>query len=199
MSLRELDEHQLGLSRAQLTNSLVIVFVAVGMMLVGVLMRNAARAATTAYLDEDSGIRVHIPAGWLLTTDSPDFVLQAEDPNAIPFKTTLRVAVIPVSRETSSRNVIDSLILQRSASLSTFRVGSIEITSFGEDAALEMDYAYVQSEANPFLNAVPLVVQGRDLVVVRGQQALVVSYLEQRSRFEDNGFLFDNFLARLEF
>ena len=62
-----------------------------------------------------------------------------------------------------------------------------------------MNYAFVQAESNPFLNAVPIVVQGRDVVVIRGNQAIVITYHEERSRFEENEFLFENFLDTLDF
>jgi hypothetical protein len=199
MTYIELDEAQVGLTRSQVINSLVIVVTALMMMGLGVLMRNSARAATVPLLNEQSGIRADVPVDWLVTSNDPEFVIQAEDPGAVPFKTLLRVSLVPVGAEATPRNVVDTLTLQRAGRLSTYRVLSIEPSTLGESEALEMNYAYVQTDVNPFLSTVPVVVQGRDVVVIRGSQAVVVTYREERSRFEENEILFDNFLDTLQF
>lgn len=199
MQMQLLDEAQKGLSRAQVLNSIVVVLVALGMLGLGLLMQDSALAAAEPYLDEETGIRAQIPAGWLITDDDPSFVFQAEDPNAVPFKTLLRVLLLPVGEAATPFDVKDTLILERSARLSTFRVQSVEETTLGEQAALEMDYSYVSVDENPFSSAVPVVVRGRDVMLVRGRQALVISYVEERSRFDENDFLLENFLERLEF
>lgn len=125
--------------------------------------------------------------------------MQAEDPGATPFKTVLRISVLPVGAEAAPRNVVDALTLQRAGRLSTYRVLSTEVVTFGEEEALELNYTYVQSENNPFLSSVAVVVRGRDVVVIRGLQAIVMTYLEESARFEEHEFIFDQFLETLEF
>lgn len=194
-----LDERQQGLSRAQILNSFTVLTAAALMMLIAVLMRNSALSATLPFIHEQSGIRARVPANWLITTDNPAYIMQAEDPGATPFKTLLRISVLPVGEEAAPRNVVDLLTLQRAGSLSTYRVLSTEIITFGEEEALELNYTYVQAENNPFLSAVLVVVRGRDVVVIRGSQAIVMTYLEESTRFEQNEFIFDQFLDTLEF
>lgn len=199
MSYIELDERQRGLTRSQTINSVVIAIVAVGLLFLGYLMRNSAISASTLFEDEASGVRALIPAGWLINQESPEAILTAEDPGATPFKTFLSIRLLPVGAEATPRNVVDTLTLQRSSSLSTYRVLSLEPLLLGEDQALEMTYAYVQADNNPFLSTVPLVVQGRDVVVLRSGQAVIITYREERSRFDANEYLFENFLATVEF
>lgn len=199
MSYFELDEQQRGLSRSQILNSATIALVAVIMLGLGWLMRNSALSATVVFADDLSGIRAQIPQNWLITTDDPAFVLKAEDAGAIPFKTILSVSVLPVGAEATPRNVVDTLTLQRAGQLASYRVLSIEPLALGEDPAIEMNYAYVQTEPNPFLNAVPLVVQGRDVVVIRQNQAIIITYREERGKFDLNEARFDNFLANLDY
>ena len=194
-----LDEQQRGLTRSQTINSLFVVLVALMLMGLGILLRNSAQAATSLFVDEQSGVRAFLPVNWLITTDNSNFIVQAEDAGATPFKTLLRVALLPVGDEATPRNVVDTLTLQRAGRLSTYRVLSIQPTTVGDDEALEMEYAFVQTDNNPFLNAVPIVVQGRDVVVIREGQAVVITYREERGRFTENEELFDIFLATLEF
>jgi hypothetical protein len=61
-----------------------------------------------------------------------------------------------------------------------------------------MTYAYTQDERNPFLESLPLVVQGVDVIVLRGSQAVVITYREERSAFENHLYRFDNLLRTLE-
>lgn len=199
MSVRELDERQAGLTRSQTINSLTVIFVAVLMMGIGLLMRNNVITATVPFLDEENGIRAQLPANWLVTTDNPGFIFRAEDPETIPFKTLLQVSLVPVGEGANPRNVADLLTLQRNGRLSTYRVLSIVPTTLGDSEALEVTYAYVQTDSNPFLNASPIVVLGRDVVVLRESQAIVLTYREQDSRFDENEIIFDNFLDTLEF
>lgn len=199
MTYIELDEQQRGLTRSQVVNSVVIVLAALGMSGLALMMRNSALSATQSFLDDESGIRVQLPRGWLIDQNDPNFVVRAEDPGAIPFKTVLQISLIPVGGEATPRNVVDTLTLQRAGQLSTYRVLSIRSILMGEDEALEMNYAYVQDENNPFLNAVPLVIQGRDVVIIREGQALILTYREESTRFEAHEMLFDTFLSTLQF
>lgn len=199
MSYIQLDEEQRDLTRSQTINSLVVVAVAVLLMAYGAFLRSGALGATQVFVDETSGVQAQIPQGWLLTTENPEFVVQAEDPGAIPFKTLLRITLVPVGEGATLRNVVDTLTLDRSGRLSTYRVLSIQTATIGTEDALEMNYAYVQAEANPFLNAVPVVVRGRDVVLIRGGRAIVLTYREERERFETNEPLFDRFLDTIQF
>jgi len=199
MTYIELDESQRGLSRSQVLNTLFAIVTALGMMAFGLSARSSALNATLPFVDAESGVRARLPAGWLLTTDDPAFVVQAQDPSAIPFKTVLRISLLPVGEATTPRNVVDNLTLERAGRLANYRVLSVDPFSFGEDPAIELNYAYVQDEINPFVNAVPLVVQGRDVVIIREGGALIATYLEERSRFAANEAIFEVFLASLEF
>jgi len=61
-----------------------------------------------------------------------------------------------------------------------------------------MIYAYTQDERNPFQATVPLVVQGVDVVVLRRGQAVIITYREERSAFEEHLYRFENLLRTVE-
>jgi hypothetical protein len=61
-----------------------------------------------------------------------------------------------------------------------------------------MEYVYTQDERNPFQATVSLVVQGVDVVVLRRGQAVVITYREERSAFDDNLYRFENLLQTVE-
>ena len=104
-----------------------------------------------------------------------------------------------VGTDASPRNVVDLIDVQGPARLPTYRVLSTETTNLGESEAIQITYVYVETEENPFLESIPIVVQGIDLVVIRKNQAIIFTYRDAQQNFEKNRFYFDNFLATVEF
>jgi len=171
----------------------------VGALFVGLTMRNNALNATVTFEDLESGIRAQVPQGWLLDSNSPEYVFRAEDPNAMPFKTLLQVSVLPVGPDATARNVVDQLNMERPQRFASYkRVAQGEQRLRDGTTAIRMTYSYAQSEQNPFLESPPIAVEGVDVVILRGAQAVIVTYREERSAFEDNLYRFEALLRSLE-
>jgi hypothetical protein len=67
------------------------------------------------------------------------------------------------------------------------------------EAASMMEYSFVFRERNPFQESIPIVVLGRDLLVIRRGQAILITYLADASIYQANLDIFDRFLASLNF
>lgn len=187
-------------SRSIELNSIFAIVVAVGMLGLGLVMRNNSLGASILFRDQINGIRAQIPAQWLLdTSGGTNYVFRAEDPNGKPFKTLIQVSIRTVGPDASPQNVVDSLNVIGPSRLSNYGVLSTEPSRLGEDEAIEITYYYVQTEPNPFVQAVPIVVQGVDLVVTRGNQAIIFTYRDASEVFEKHRFYFENFLATVEY
>ncbi len=180
-------------------NHILIFVVAAALLGLGLLMRQNTLNATFPFKDEINGISAQLPTGWLLDTTSSDYVFRAIDPGGRPFKTTLQVSILTVGREATPRNVVDLIEVQGPLQLPEYQVYSSESTRLGDDQATELIYAYVDTESNPFLETQPIVVQGIDLVVKRGNQAIVFTYRDAQQSFEANRFYFSNFLNSVEY
>ena len=117
------------------------------------------------------------------------------------FKTTIQVAIQPINPDvTDERNVLDALILSRSQILPSFDVQSQEpYTLPDETQAVRMDYTFVSVGDNPFLESVPVVVQGVDILVNRRGQALVITFQCDASQYDEKFGIFERFLRTLEF
>ena len=189
-----------GLNFKQRWNSYLALALAGAGLLVGLFLRNNALTATQTFEDLDAGVRAQVPVGWLLDSEgSAEYVFRAQDPNALPFKTTLQVSFVPVGPGATPRNVLDQLHIDRAKQLSSYRqIARRDETLRDGTPASRMVYAYAQDERNPFLQSIPIVVQGVDVVAVRGNQAIVVTYREERSDFDDNRYHFENLLQTLE-
>jgi hypothetical protein len=184
-------------------NSLLVIGLALGMMGLGLVLRDSTLNATVEYPDPQNGINAQIPANWLLTkqNDNPagDFIFRAQDVGGRPFATTIQVSLMTIGPDASPRNVADNLITQNNTRLSGYRHLSTEDTIIGEDEALRVTYAYVEDEPNPYLETKPSTVEGIDVIVIRGNQAIIMTYRDADTTFDDNRFYFDNFLRTIEY
>lgn len=194
-----IDFTQPDIQRRVTISSAFAIIAAIAMLGFGYIMRNNALNATIAFEDEINGIRAQIPLDWLLTSGDGNPVFQVQDPGARPFKTLMQVSVQTVGPDASPRNVVDLLKLQGPLRLSGYTALAEEAIQLGDDDAVRITYFYVDVELNPFLEAKPLVVRGEDVVVLRGNQAIILTYRDADSTFDDNRFHFENFLRTIEY
>jgi hypothetical protein len=187
-----------GLTLTQRWNSYLALAMAAAVLFVGITLRDDTLNATQTLENLEAGVRAQVPRGWLLDTQSSEYVFRAEDPDALPFKTVLQVSVLPVGPDATPNLVLDILNMQRAPRYSTYREISRTDETLRGEPAKRLTYAYTQDERNPFQATVPLVVQGVDVVVLRRGQAVIITYREERSAFEDHLYRFENLLRTVE-
>jgi hypothetical protein len=193
------DQNDARVQRRIILNSLIGIAIAIMLLGWGWLQRSGALNSTIAFEDEINGIRAQIPVSWLLSEGDEQTVFRVQDLGARPFRTTIQVSIQAVGPEATPRNVVDLLKLQGPLELPNYRSFSEEVIQLGEDEAVRINYVYVSNERNPFLEASPVVVRGEDVVVLRGNQALIITYRDADSTFDENRFHFVNFLRTLEY
>jgi len=189
---------QIPLTFNQRWNSTLAIVLAAAVLMVGLTLRANALNTTQTFEDLETGVRARVPAGWLLDMQSTEYVFRAQDPAARPFKTMLQVSVLPVGPDATPNIVLDLLNLERAPRFSTYREIARADTTLRGDPAKRMTYAYTQDERNPFQATLPIVVQGVDVVVLRRGQAVIITYREERSAFDDNLYRFENLLETVE-
>jgi hypothetical protein len=186
------------LTFTQRWNSYLAIVLAGAFLILGITLRNSALNATQTFENLEAGVRAQLPSGWLVDTGSSEYVFRAQDPNALPFKTTLQVSVLTVGPDATPNLVLDLLTLDRAPRFPTYHEISRADETLRGDPAKRMIYAYTQDEPNPFQATVPLVVQGADVVVLRRGQAVIITYREERSSFDANLYRFENLLQTVE-
>lgn len=190
------DDH----SRRVTINSILMILTVLGMVFLGLVMRNSAFTATVFFNDEINGIRAQIPENWLIDqTSDEDYIFRAENIGGRPFQTIIQVSVKIVGPDATPRNVVDLLEVEGPTKLASYQVLSSEEFRLGDDEASQIIYTYVETDPNPFLEAIPIVVQGIDIVVKRGNQAIILTYRDASVAFDLNRFYFDRFLATVEY
>ncbi|MBL8155533.1 MAG: hypothetical protein JNM70_15225 [Anaerolineae bacterium] len=181
-------------------NHLLAIVTAVVLFAIGVNLRDSAIYASTPYNNLEAGIRVEYPRNWLIDT-ADRYILRVRDLSGMGFKTTLQISLQPVGAETSYRTIFDGLTLNRSQILAAYRELSRddEFLLPNEVAAASMSYTYADLQNDPFQQAIPSVVRGTDVVVIRRGQAIIITFLADASSYQNDLPYFDRFLRSLDF
>jgi hypothetical protein len=196
----EQDQRSVLTSQRQRWSHIFTIAYALIALFLALQLKNATESATVVYSDPVVGLTVQYPQNWLLDT-SGDSVLQVSNESAEGFKTSIGVQVLPLGVGLAERNLVDNLILSRSQSLASFNVLERASVTLGEEAqpATSMTFTYVDSENNPFLESLPTVVEGVDVITTKGGQALIVTFLSDARTFDANLPVFQRFLDDLDF
>ena len=185
--------------RQRWSHYFVMIFGAVG-LLIGLNLRDSVLYATTQYTNPQAGITAEYPQNWLLDEGDEDYVFRAREVASTGYNTTLQVAVRPVSAQTTARNIFDSLSFPRAQTLAAYQVIAEQPYTLPDGTARQsMTYTYVATQTNPFLQSLPLVVEGIDILIIDRGQAIIVSYLSGGETFDTNLPILERFLSTLEF
>lgn len=164
----------------------------------GLILQQQTSVQTSFYESRTAGISARYPSGWLVD-ERGDYVARMRDPMARPFKTQYVIAAVPSGGQTTTRNILDALTIQRSADLAAYRVLSIEDTVRGSVKSTQLRFAYVDADPNPFIQRLPVVILGLDIVIPNGNRSIVVTYMASQDSFEKERPTFDRFLASLRY
>lgn len=166
---------------------------------IGVNLRDSALYATKVYTNSQAGIRAEYPDNWLID-EGGNYVFRVRDVAQVGFKTTIQVAARPISSATTERNLVDALTLSRSQTLASYAAfGTRPYLLPNEVQATAVTYTYVASESNPFLESIPVVVEGLDILAISRGQAIIITFLSDSRTYTANYSRFAQFLVSLEF
>lgn len=187
------------LTQTQRWSTLFTIILALVMFGFGLNMRAQITGAVAAYEDTRIGIRLNYPEGWLLDTNSSDYVFRIRDMTRAGFKTTMQISVRPVSSATTERNVADQLARSRVLTLQDYRVLNIGMGTLGEIPVEIVRYTYNDQSTSPFLQSFSTVVEGLDILTIQRGQAIIISFRAEANSFDDEYPIFEAFLNDLEF
>lgn len=199
MTVIEITERSEELTQRQRWSHYFVFIYALVAIFVGINLRDASLYATVPYVNSEVGVRAFYPQNWLIDA-SGDYIFRVRDIAHIGFKTTIQVDVQPVTLNTSARNLLDTLTLNRSQTFAQYSVLSRQAyTLSDEQEATAMRYVYVEGSSDPFLESIPTVIEGLDILAIRRGQAIIITYLSDAQSFDENLPIFQRFLDDLEF
>jgi hypothetical protein len=185
--------------RQRYSHYFAIAFCILG-LIIGLNLRDSTLLATTQFADTRAGVRAFYPENWLLETSGSDFIFRVRDMTQPGFKTLIQVSMYPVGPQSTIRNVVESLALGRMQTLAEYNMGQInDYLLEDQPDAFAMQYAFATSDSDPFLEAVPSVVRGLDIMTIKRGQAVVITFRSDASTYEQNLQVFEQFLDDLEF
>jgi len=140
--------------------------------------------------------------GWLLKSDDR-LAFQALSPDSGRFKTTHQVRIWPVAASSDVTPalmlVLNDASLSRAQEGTAFRLFDIDP---GKDIdgqpSMEATYVYVVESTDLFSQRMPIVVEGLDIAVMRGDQVYVFSLLAEEPVFKDAQKPFRRFVESAE-
>jgi hypothetical protein len=179
-------------------SAVLVAIVAAVSLTLGLVLRQTSQGTTWTYENAEAGIQAQYPAGWLADEDGI-YLARIRDPKARPFKTQYLITVVPAGGQTSVRNVLDSLTLQRSVNLPAYRVISVEQIEQGDQVITRMEFVFVDADPNPFIERLPVVVHGIDRIVLDGNRAIIATLMAENTTFEANREGFERFVASLRY
>ncbi len=199
MAVVEITSQRDELSLRQRWSDYIVLFLGLFSLFIGMNLRDGVLNATVVYSNNQAGIRAEYPENWLID-EQGNYIFRVRDVTQVGFKTTIQVAARPVSAITSTRNLIDALTLSRSQTLSSYTVFAIEPYVLPDEIeATAVTYTFVAAESDPFLQSIPVVVEGLDILTISRGQAIIITFLSDARTYDQNYPRFQQFLSSLEF
>lgn len=178
--------------------ALAYIVIALGFAL-GVNQRDSALNLASAYNNLEAGISAMAPARWLLEESGP-YIFRLRDMAHRGFNTVIEVSAAPVGRDTSERNILDQLTLQRAQALTDYTVlGYDDYELADKTPAISMSYSFVSRDASPFLEGLSSIVYGLDILTIRRGQGLIISFRADAAIYDRELETLRWFVQHLEF
>ncbi len=169
--------------RADRWSSWAVALVTIVALVLGWALKTSAESRTT--VTEAGGLRIAYPAGWVKASAEVPIILQVEK-LVSPARTTLSLQRRPFAADAANpiNAVHQALTLERGRSWTAYRVLSVEPSGAvaGRDA-LQVTFAYVETNPNPFLKVAPVVMLGQEYLFAVDQSVQVVTMTAAESNY----------------
>lgn len=206
MGYVEIGREDSRLSQQQRWGHYLTIILAMVLLGFGLNMRNNTVYAVSPYIDNQAGIRAAYPRNWLLDTQG-DYVFRVRNTTQRGFGSRIQVAIQPINVDSpSERNVLDNLSLNRAQTLTEYTIGEIgsnvdrpQYMLLNDAEFTFMEYTYVYTLTDPFLDTIPIVVRGIDILTIRGSQAIIMTFQASADSYDVDISYFQQFLDTVEF
>jgi hypothetical protein len=166
-------------------------------LVAGWLLKSSIENRSLAF--SSGNVTAQVPAGWLTMNPGGNEILHVTERAPGGFGTTYLIVTEPIPADATPGQVVSLLTLERGSSLTSYRVLDQKEVLVQGRQAIEIDYVYVESDANLSHSVIPVVVHGLDYVFIKGDQAVIVSYRADQSVFDTDMSRFIRFLVSVKY
>ena len=164
----------------------------------GVGLREVVLFGTQPFSLDQAGISGKVPANWMIQKKD-DPLLQARDPRGGEFDTRLELRTRGVAPEADLALALESLALDRAGEVVAYQtLDTQQVVVRGEDA-VRRTFTYVHVNTNPYVDQLPVVVKGVDVVFRDGDRAIVVTLLAGRDVFDRQQVRLQSLIESLDY
>jgi hypothetical protein len=165
-------------------------------LVAGLILREAVLSRSILYTTA-AGISVQYPADWVREIGD-DPLLRAHNPRGGEFDAVLELRSRPLAAGADPAMVLDALVLERGGQVTGYKTLSTDQVSVGGETATRRTFAYVYVDRNPYVDRLPVVVQGTDLALRDDGRVIVATFLAGADDFEADYRYFRAFVESLE-
>jgi len=165
--------------------SWVVLAVVAMALLLGWFVRTAAEERSVVY--DAEGLRVRYPADWVRVDVQSPVLLQVEDLMAKGFRTTLSLQrrPLPVQMSKPVAALQQTLSLERASAWTAYRELQVEESVLVDGrTGMHVTFAYVETNPNPFLETLPVVMRGEDYIFPQDSQADIFTLTAAEANYE---------------
>jgi hypothetical protein len=152
-------------------------------LLLGWIVKAVAENRYVSY--SDGTIQVRYPEGWIkLQAESPVLLQVADKPTGVRTSLTIEQRPLPPDASRPLALVQQTLTLERGSNWMAYRVLETEEgVTIGKWTATHTSFSFVETNPNPFMETVPVVMRGEDYLVPNGDQVLVFTLAAPESNY----------------
>jgi hypothetical protein len=182
-------------------DAFVIGLVAVA-LIAGWGLKARAESKATTYAELDPALSLSYPALWATQVDKETLLSIRDLQSGGTFKVSFSVAVRDLEPEGIEpvQSLVKEITEERGQELTAYRILKTADTTLDDLEAAEISYAYVDDSAGGVLRtSLPVVVQGVDILVVRGTNLYVFTFAAPATSFSQQTGTLDAILRSVRF
>jgi hypothetical protein len=162
----------------------------------GMLILRQDDARAHPWTDQQGGLQLRYPVGWLPTPGSKA-LLDLQDPfSGGPLPVRVIVTRTSTAANRSLAEIVNEVVLAHSQDRTLYRVLSLEAARIGDSEARAIEYAYVADPHEAVLTAqrLPVVLRGVEVVAVQGTTLYSIDFSAPSETFAGQRRVFDRIL-----
>lgn len=177
---------------------LAVVLLVAAALLLGLVLRQFTLFRTAPFTLAQAGITGRRPETWVREIGD-DPLIRLRNARSGEFDTVLELRSRPLAAGVEPNMALDTLALERAGRVSAYRTLETDRVVVAGETATRRTFTYVSENDNPYLDRLPVVVQGTDLVLRDDDRIIIATLLASVENVDRHARYLHAFAESLEF